>query len=958
MHQFLPFIVIGLATGAVYGLAGMGLVLTYKTSGIFNFGYGAVAALGAFMFYFLYSEHHVPWPWAAVISVFVFAPVVGLGMELLARSLDGASETIKVVATVGLILIVEALGLLWHPLNQPTFPHFLSQSTVRILGVNITYEQIILFVLSVVAAAVLYWFFQSVRLGIVMRGVVDNHELVSMSGDDPVRVRRWAWIIGTMFAMVAGLMLAPSQSLDGVTLTTLVFAAFGAAAIGYFTNLPLTFVGGLIIGIAGALVDKYSATISWIGGLPPSLPFLILFIVLVVTPRGRLMQRRLVAQTQVRRSYHAPVPVRLAAGAVAIFLLAMIPVWQGSHLVVWSEALIDIILLLSLGLLVRRSGQISLCQLAFAAVGAAAFGHFAAHHNMPWLLALVLATLVAVPVGALVAIPAVRLSGVFLALATLGLGILVEEVFYTRSYMFGGTTLGIEDPRPHVSIGGWHLYTDRGFYYLLLLVVVLVVVTVTVISSGRLGRLLEAMADSPLALETQGATSSVLKVIVFCITAAMASTAGAFTGMLYHYAVGTNFRSFDSLTLVVLVVIITIGDPWYAVIGAIGYTVIPGYVHGENTSNYLLLLFGVAAATAAYGTRGGTTPMALRGVLDRLGGRKPAPTLTPVVVAPVAVAPVAVATVAGSPAAVVDRAEWVEDTVPAAAGVAGDERVAGPGEAAEREGLLVRDLTVQFGGVRAVNGVTLKAPMAMITGLIGPNGAGKTTTFNACNGLNRPSSGEILMQGTDIGHRGAARRARRGLGRTFQRPELFNSLTVRQNVTMGREAPMAGANPMAQIFGSRQSSRLINAAADEAMALTGTGRIADAQVGLLPIGQRRLVELARALAGPFDLLLLDEPSSGLDGRETEAFGRVLRTVVSQRGCGILLVEHDMTLVREVCDYVYVLDFGSLIFEGTPDEMQNSQDVRAAYLGDAATVAVGAAEGSSNDDGRGPLIASE
>ncbi len=940
MHQFLPFIVIGLATGAVYGLAGMGLVLTYKTSGIFNFGYGAVAALGAFMFYFLYSEHHVPWPWAALISVFVFAPVVGLGLELLARSLDGASETIKVVATVGLILIVEALGLLWHPTNPPTFPHFLSQSTMRILGVNITYEQIILFVFSVVAAAVLYWFFQSVRLGIVMRGVVDNHELVSMSGDDPVRVRRWAWIIGTMFAVVAGLMLAPSQSLDGVTLTTLVFAAFGAAAIGYFTNLPLTFVGGLVIGIAGALVDKYSATISWIGGLPPSLPFLILFIVLVVTPRGRLVQRRLVAQTQVRRSYHAPVPVRLGAGAVAVVLLAMVPSWQASHLIVWSQALIDIILLLSLGLLVRRSGQISLCQLAFAAVGAAAFGHFAAHHNMPWLLALVLATLVAIPVGALVAIPAVRVSGVFLALATLGLGILIEQVFYTRSYMFGSTTLGIEDPRPDVSIGGWNLSTDKGFYYLLLLVMVLVVITVTVISSGRLGRLLEAMADSPLALETQGATSSVLKVIVFCITAAMASTAGALTGMLYHYAVGAYFESFNSLTLVVLVVIITIGDPWYAVIGGILYTIVPGYVHGANTSNYLLLLFGLGAATAAYFTEAGTTPMALRSVLDRLGGRKLAPALAPVAVAPAAAVPAD----AGA--------------VPAGARVAGDGKASGPGEAAEREGLLVRDLTVQFGGVRAVNRVTLKAPMGMITGLIGPNGAGKTTTFNACNGLNRPSSGEILMHGMDLRHRGAAQRARRGLGRTFQRPELFNSLTVRQNVAMGREAPIAGASPVAQVFGSRQSNRIITSVTDEAMALTGTVRIADTQVGLLPIGQRRLVELARALSGPFDMLLLDEPSSGLDGRETEAFGRVLRTVVAERGCGILLVEHDMTLVREVCDYVYVLDFGSLIFEGTPDEMQNSQDVRAAYLGDAAVVAVGAPEDSSGDDGRGPLISSE
>ena len=219
--------------------------------------------------------------------------------------------------------------------------------------------------------------------------------------------------------------------------------------------------------------------------------------------------------------------------------------------------------------------------------------------------------------------------------------------------------------------------------------------------------------------------------------------------------------------------------------------------------------------------------------------------------------------------------------------------------------------------MRAVDDVTLKAPTGVITGLIGPNGAGKTTTFNACSGINRPTSGQILLHGVDVSRQGSAHRARQGLGRTFQRPELFNSLTVRQNIAMGREAAIAGRNPLGQVFGSRHAGRLVAGVTDEALALTGTLRIADTQVGLLPIGQRRLVELARVLAGPFDVLLLDEPSSGLDVHETEQFGRVLKTVVRERGCGVLLVEHDMTLVREICDYVYVLDFGLLIFEGSP-----------------------------------------
>jgi ABC-type branched-subunit amino acid transport system ATPase component/branched-subunit amino acid ABC-type transport system permease component len=902
VHSFLPFIVIGLASGAVYGLAGVGLVLTYKTSGIFNFGYGAVAALVAFCFYFL-DSHGLPWGAAAALSLLVFAPLLGLLLELVARTLANAGETTKVVATVGIILIVEAIGSLWHPNNAPTFPHFLPQSTVRIVGTNVTWEQIILFLFSAVAAGALYWFFRTQRAGILMRGVVDDPDLVSMGGDDPVGVRRRAWVIGSVFAGVAGLLLAPAQLLDGATLTTVVFAAFGAAAIGYFSNLPATFVGGLVVGIAGALVSKYAATISWVGGLAPALPFIILFVVLLVLPPRLLARRRLATPTPVRRPYVAPPPIRLGTGAVAVAALALMPLIDANHVAVWSAALVNIILFLSLGLLVRRSGQISLCHLAFAAVGAAAFGHFAGNDHLPWLLALVLASLVAIPVGAVIAIPAVRVSGVFLALATLGFGILMEQAFYTRGFMFGPTTIGLASPRPLVSLGGWDMSSDNGFYYVLLIITVLVVALMVAIGRSRLGRLLEALADSPLALETHGTTSSVLKVIVFCVTAALASTAGALESSLYNFGIGTDFPAFGSLTLVALVVIMTMGDPWYAVIAAVFYSVIPAYLTSATVSNVLTLLFGLGAATAALAAKGGGMPTALRGLLDRLGGRRPT---------------------AAVPAAEETDAAGQRAAEPAAATT--------PSGGA---GLEVTGLHVRFGGVHAVNDVSLAAPAGRITGLIGPNGAGKTTTFNAVSGLVRPSAARITVHGADVTHASPPRRARRGVGRTFQRTELFNSLTVRQNVAMGREASLAGANPLTQLVGSRRATHVIDRAVDEALDLTGTRAIADAQVGLLPLGQRRLVELARVLAGPFDVLLLDEPSSGLDGNETERFGEVLLSVVRERGCAILLVEHDMTLVRAVCDSVYVLDFGELIFTGTTQEMQSSPKVRAAYLGGSA-----------------------
>jgi ABC-type branched-subunit amino acid transport system ATPase component len=398
--------------------------------------------------------------------------------------------------------------------------------------------------------------------------------------------------------------------------------------------------------------------------------------------------------------------------------------------------------------------------------------------------------------------------------------------------------------------------------------------------------------------------------------------AGAFTGMLYHYGVATYFDSFDSIYIVAIVIVLAIGDPWYAIIGAVGYTVVPGYITSTNTTTILLLLFGLGAVASNYGSRAGTTPLALRALLDRLGGRRKPPD------------------VAAGPAAPSEAVSPTSETKAAAI----EKPVVGG------VGLVVRDLHVYFGGVKAVNGVNLEAPTGAITGLIGPNGAGKSTTFDACSGLTRPTSGKIFFHGVDVSSEGPARRARRGLGRTFQRTELFNNLTVRQNAAIGREASMAGGNPLTQVFGTRHGNELIDSAVDQALMMTGTTRIADVQVGLLPIGQRRLVELARTLAGPFELLLLDEPSSGLDGRETEQFGEVLRTVVASRGCGILLVEHDMSLVREICDRIYVLDFGEIIFEGTAEEMQRSSLVRAAYLGDV-TAGSGARHETVSDDSR-------
>jgi ABC-type branched-subunit amino acid transport system ATPase component len=253
------------------------------------------------------------------------------------------------------------------------------------------------------------------------------------------------------------------------------------------------------------------------------------------------------------------------------------------------------------------------------------------------------------------------------------------------------------------------------------------------------------------------------------------------------------------------------------------------------------------------------------------------------------------------------------------------------------DGLAVQGVTVRFGGLVAASEVSLVAPRGQVTGLIGPNGAGKTTTFNACSGLNRPTEGRVFLGGHEITNRAPAARARMGLGRTYQLMELFDSLTVEQNVGLGLESSLAGTRPLRHILASRSEDRQVKETAERAMELCGITHLAKRRPGDLSTGQRRLVELARCVAGNFSLLLLDEPSSGLDVSETDQFGEVLRFLVADGTTGILVVEHDMALVMQITDYNYVLDFGKIIFEGTPTEVGQSETVRAAYLGSDAAL---------------------
>ena len=455
MNALLPFVILGITAGSVYGLTGTGLVLTYKTSGIFNFAQGAVATTGAYVFYILHDDVlHLPAVPTALICVFVVGPVLGLGMEAMARRLADASATMKVVATVGLVLVVQGFFSATFGTLARTFPAWLPQRTFDIGGVFIGEDQMIITGIALAATVALFLFFRRTRLGLAMRGVVDNPELLDLGGTSPATVRRWAWIIGSSFAVLAGILLAPTLNLDATVLTLLVVQAFGAAAIGRFSSLPLTYVGGLAIGIIASVATKYVVTGSAaLAGLPASIPFIVLFLVLIFTPRSKLADRR-VSRPRPAAVYAAPARVQLAGAAVlGVVLLAVPHLVNAGQLPYWSDGLTQVVLFLSLGLLVRTSGQVSLCQAAFAAIGATTMGHLTAGFGLPWGAALLLAGLAAVPIGAFIAIPAIRLPGVFLALATFGFGVTMQQMGYPLWIMFGSSSLGQAVNRPSFASG-------------------------------------------------------------------------------------------------------------------------------------------------------------------------------------------------------------------------------------------------------------------------------------------------------------------------------------------------------------------------------------------------------------------------------------------------------------------------------------------------------------------------
>jgi branched-chain amino acid transport system permease protein len=541
VSEFISLVIAGVVTGSIYAVSASGLVVTYNTTGIFNFAHGAVGMVLAYLFWQLWQGWHQSVIVALVVVLFVAAPVLGAVVErVVMRPLYGVSTNIRLAVTLGLLLLLVAgAGSIWNQSNVYNVPEFFNGHQVSLGGVNLSYEQLITIVVAVAAALFLRLFFKRTRTGVAMRAVVDDPGLASLSGAPSGRIASYAWMIGVMFAGLAGVLLAPTTMVQ-INLTELVIFGYAAAVVGRLRSIPLTFLGAMILGISNSLVIGYVPS-GAVSDVTEALPMAMLFIVLLVIPEVRLSIGRVV---RVRSPRVASARTTVTGSAAVVVVVVILSTFlTGTNLLTMGNALVLALLALSLTLLSGYAGQISLCQYSFLGLGAL---------SMHWVdggssvLGVVLAVGLCAAVGAVLALPTLRLRGLYLALATLAFAVLMDNIFFMSNSVFGSSgavTVGRPD------IFGMRFATNRSFDVLIAVVLALCLIGVSALRRGPFGRRLVGMNDSPAACNTVGLNLTVTKLAVFSLSAGLAGLAGALYGGLSTSVGASQFEFLNSILI-------------------------------------------------------------------------------------------------------------------------------------------------------------------------------------------------------------------------------------------------------------------------------------------------------------------------------------------------------------------------------------------------------------------------
>jgi ABC-type branched-subunit amino acid transport system ATPase component/branched-subunit amino acid ABC-type transport system permease component len=934
VSTYVEFLLLGLGNGGVFAALAMALVVTYRSSGVLNFATGAQALYAAYTFSLLRNGQLLdPIPgltptigigtdlsfWPALLITLAIQALLGAAAYLLIfRPLRNHRPVAKAVASIGLMGLLTAIvsyqvGSTSEILVNPIFP----QSHISFLGVNISVDRLWLAATIIGLGVVLTVLFRFTRFGLATRASAETEVGALVSGLSPDRIALVNWVISFMVCGVAGILIAPLVPLVPGTYTLFIVPALAAAVVGRFHSLGWAITAGLGIGALESLSVYLNGVYpGFPAGAGELVPLVLVLVVLAV--RGQTMPSRgTLLQVTLGRAPRphwrlATTVVGAAAGLAAIYLFT-----GNDRAALYSSFILGVISL-SLVVVTGYTGQISLAQLTFAGVSAYILSTFANSWGIPFPIAPILAALVAAAAGAVIGLPALRVRGLMLGVVTLTFAAGVEAIWFNNNSVDGGAG-GLAIPTPRLfgmdlGIGSGKDFPRPAFGILCLVVLVLVAVGVSWLRTSRLGSAMLAVRADERSAAAAGINVVKVKLVAFAIAAFIAGLGGS----LLAYQLGNvTFQDFDAylglvtFSIVVVAGITSVSGGILAGIissGGILVALISSGVGSGGVDNWYGVVAGIGVIlTVIFNPDGIVGPTHLfleerrvRGVLARPEGAL-VPSFHTAAASETHVSTRSLASVAAE----------AGELVGTGAGVGTNGHTKADGSVPLLE---VRKLTVRYGGVVAVDDVSISVEEGQIVGLIGPNGAGKTTMIDALCGFH-DYEGTVALAGKDVAGYSPHRRAALGLARTFQLAGVSDDLTVEENVQVGQHRATA------------HDPDALTRVLDE----LGLVEMRDLQVSMLSQGQRQLVSVARALAGEPRLLLLDEPAAGLDSTESLWLADRLRAV-RDTGVTILLVDHDMRLVLNLCDTIDVLDFGALIATGTPEQIRANEQVSTAYLG--------------------------
>jgi ABC-type branched-subunit amino acid transport system ATPase component/branched-subunit amino acid ABC-type transport system permease component len=949
------YLLAGCVIGGAYAIFALALTFTYNVSRTFNFGQGGMAFVAAFMYYDLTVRHHLPIVAALLLTVLVTGPVLGLALWwLVFRTLASETTSTQLCATIGVQIALVALVQLLLGDQVSAFPIGLFHPPVPVLsviGLRINADQLTILVVSAIVAILIPVVLYRTRAGLILRGIVDAPGVAALTGLNGNLISALAWAGGSTLISITGIVLAPVIGLQADSFTTLLAASFAGFVIAQMRKMSVAFLAGLGIGIIQSVIVPYLPHSGIIGvGLQPSIPFLVLALCLVwyaVTGRGsalalgersrglmdRLPNQRAEVTRQViqlrRGSWDRPAGWA-AAGIIAIglpFILSNF--WIGAA----GFSLCIAIIALSWRLPAGEAGIVSLAQLTFAGIGAVTTAQLVTVAGWPFWGALICGAAAAAACGLIAALPILRLNPLYGALSLFGLALLFDNMIFSASRF---TPYGTGVPLPRPTLWFLNLASNRQFYFAVLVIFAVLVAALWLLRRSAFGRILAAVRTSPRKAASLGIRQEGARALTVAAGAAVAAVGGGLYACYQFQAFPQSYNASDGLVLVTLVMALGASSAGGAVVCGLSIAVVPEIVTlhlSGRLATGLPILWGLAAINLARNPLGQAQQgraLARRAALwlDGLLTRRPSRQLGALILAE----QVAEDASAGPDGALKPEAAPSIADVKIAETRGGDG--ADPPPCRDYVPLLqAQGISVSFGGVRALSDVDLTLDRQQVLGLIGPNGAGKTTMLGVLSGLQRPQQGRVLLSGRDITRTSAAARARAGIARTFQVPVVIEELTVEDHLRLGAEIARRRPSPdehrqspRPEVEGSNERAALL-----ELLGLRPYRR----QTPLsLPIGVQRLLEVGQALASRPAVLLLDEPSAGLNEPETDQLSQVLRDVRTEFGVGMILVEHDVDLILQLCDRIEVLDFGEVLAVGSPEEVRGSQQVRAAYFGDA------------------------